>query len=63
MLRVMNNILTLKDVKLFQNDSNKNYIIELEYKDLDNELIKHTFEYHHYDNAINDFLVLTNSIK
>ena len=63
MLRIMSDILTLKDVKLFQNDSNKNYIIELEYKDLDNELIKHIFEYHHYDNAINDFLVLTNSIK
>ena len=63
MLRIMSDILTLKDVKLFQNDSNKNYIIELEYKNLDNKLIKHTFEYHYYDNAINDFLVLSNSIK
>jgi hypothetical protein len=63
MLKVMSDVLILKDIKMFQNDSNKKYIIELEYKDIDNELIKHSFEYHHYDNAINDMLMLTKSIK
>ena len=61
MLKVMSDFLVLKDVKMFQSESH--YIIELEYKNLDNKLIKHTFEYHYYDNAINDFLVLSNSIK
>ena len=61
MLKVINDVLILKDIKLFQDESH--YIIELKYKDLDNKLIKHTFEYHHYDNAINDFLVLAKSIK
>lgn len=63
MLNIISDILILKDVKLFQNDSSKNYIIQLEYKDLNNKFIKHTFEYHYYDNAINDFLILSNSIK
>lgn len=61
MLKVMSDFLVLKDVKMFQNESH--YIIELEYKNLNDKFIKHTFEYHNYDNAINDFLILSNSIK
>ena len=61
MLKVMSDFLVLKDVKMFQSESH--YIIELEYKNSNDKFIKHTFEYHNYDNAINDFLVLSNSIK
>ncbi len=61
MLKVVSDMLTLKDIRMFQTESN--YIIELEYKNLDNKFIKHTFKYHHYNNAINDFLMLSNSIK
>jgi hypothetical protein len=61
MLKVMSDVLILKDIKLFQNESH--YIIELEYKDLDNKLIKHTFEYHYYDNAINDFMLISKKLK
>ena len=63
MIKVISDILVLKDIKLFQNDSSKNYIIQLEYKDLNDKFIKHEFEYHYYDNAINDFLLLSKSIK
>jgi hypothetical protein len=63
MLKTISNMLTLKNVKMFKNDSNKDYVIELEYKDSKDAVIKHTFEYHYYDNAINDLLVLTKSIK
>ena len=61
MLKVMSDVLILKDIKLFQDESH--YIIELKYKDLDNKLIKHTFEYHHYNNAINDFMLISKKLK
>lgn len=62
MLSVASNMLILKNVSMNKNE-NGVYEIILSYKNIDNETITHTFEYHYYENAINDFMLLTKSIK
>ena len=62
MLSVASNMLILKNVSMNKNE-NGVYEIILSYKNIDNETITHTFEYHYYKNAINDFMLLTKSIK
>lgn len=62
MLSIVNDMLILKNVTMNKNE-NGAYKIVLSYKDIDNKTITHTFEYHYYENAINDFMLLTKSIK
>lgn len=62
MLSIVNDMLILKNVTMNKNE-NGAYEIVLSYKDIDNKTITHTFEYHYYENAINDFMLLTKSIK
>ena len=62
MLSVASNMLILKNVNMNKNE-NGVYEIVLSYKDIDNKTITHTFEYHYYENAINDFMLLAKSIK
>lgn len=62
MLSVVSDMLILKNVSMNKKE-NGIYEIVLSYKNLDNKTITHTFEYHYYENAINDFMLLTNSIK
>jgi hypothetical protein len=62
MLKIVSDKLVLKSVRMETNESNV-YTIYLSLKNLDDKIINQTFEYHNYTEAINDFLVLTNSIK
>ena len=62
MLSVVSDMLILKNVSMNKNE-NGIYEIVLSYKNIDNETIAHTFEYHYYENAINDFMLLAKSIK
>lgn len=62
MLSVASNMLILKNVSMNKKE-NGIYEIILSYKDIDNKTITHTFEYHYYENAINDFMLLAKSIK
>ncbi len=63
MLNIVSDMLVLKSVEMKTNESNKTFEIKLSLKNLDGKNINQTFEYHNYNEAINDFLALTNSIK
>ena len=62
MLSVVSDMLILKNVSMNKNE-NGIYEIVLSYKNIDNKTITHTFEYHYYQNALNDFMLLAKSIK
>lgn len=62
MLSIVSDMLILKNVSMNKNE-NGIYEIVLSYKNIDNKTITHTFEYHYYQNALNDFMLLTKSIK
>ena len=63
MIKILSDMLMLRDVNMETNESNNTFVISLSLKNLDGKDIKQSFEYHNYDEAINDLLVLTKSIK
>jgi uncharacterized protein YjlB len=63
MLNIVSDMLVLKSVEMKPNESNNTFEIKLSLKNLDGKYINQIFEYHNYNEAINDFLVLTKSIK
>lgn len=63
MIKILSDILVLKNVNMETNKFNKTFNINLEFKDLNGKNISQTFNYHNYDEAINDFLLLSKSIK
>jgi hypothetical protein len=56
-------MLVLKNVTMEQDEISELIIINLNFRNLDGKNINQSFNYHNYDEAINDFLVLTNMIK
>lgn len=63
MLKILSNMLVLKNVTLEQDEISKMIIINLNFRNLDGKNINQSFNYHDYDEAINDFLMLSNMIK
>jgi hypothetical protein len=63
MIKILSNMLVLKNVTMEKEEATKTFIINLSFKNLDGKLIKQSFNYHNYDEAINDFMVLTKMIK
>jgi hypothetical protein len=63
MIKILSNMLVLKNVTMEKEEATKTFIINLSFKNLDGKNISQSFNYHNYDEAINDFLVLTKMIK
>lgn len=63
MIKILSDMLVLKNVTMEKDEINKLVIINLSFKNLDGKIICQSFNYHNYDEAINDFLVLTRMIK
>lgn len=63
MLKILSDMLLLKNVTLEQDEISKLIIINLNFRNLDGKNINQSFNYHDYDEAINDFLMLSNMIK
>jgi hypothetical protein len=63
MIKILSNMLVLKNVTMEKEESTKTLIINLSFKNLDGKNINQSFNYHNYDEAINDFMVLTKMIK
>lgn len=63
MIKILSDMLVLKNVTMEQDELSKLIIINLNFRNLDGKIINQSFNYHNYDEAINDFLVLTNMIK
>lgn len=63
MIKILSDMLVLKNVTMEQDEISKLIIINLNFRNLDGKNINQSFNYHNYDEAINDFLVLTKHIK
>ena len=63
MIKILSDVLVLKNVTMEKEEATKTFTINLSFKNLDGEIINQSFNYHNYDEAINDFLVLSNMIK
>ena len=63
MIKILSDMLVLKNVTMEKDEISKLIIINLSFKNLDGKIINQSFNYHNYDKAINDFLVLSNMIK
>ena len=63
MIKILSDILVLKNVSMEKDEVNKTFLINLSFRNLDGKNINQSFNYHNYDEAINDFLVLTKHIK
>ena len=63
MIKILSDVLVLKNVTMEKEEVTKTFIINLSFKNLDGKIINQSFNYHNYNEAINDFLVLTKSIK
>jgi hypothetical protein len=63
MIKILSDMLVLKNVTMEQDEISELIIINLNFRNLDGKNINQSFNYHNYDEAINDFLVLTNMIK
>ena len=63
MIKILSDMLVLKNVTMEKDEISKLIIINLSFKNLDGKIINQSFNYHNYDEAINDFLVLSNMIK
>lgn len=63
MLKILSDMLLLKNVTLEQDEISKLIIINLNFRNLDGKIINQSFNYHDYEEAINDFLILSNMIK
>jgi hypothetical protein len=63
MIKILSDVLVLKNVTMEQDEISKLIIINLNFKNLDGKNINQSFNYHNYDEAINDFLILSNMIK
>lgn len=63
MIKILSDMLVLKNVTMEKEEANNTFIINLSFKNLDGKNISQSFNYHNYDEVINDFLVLTNMIK
>ena len=63
MIKILSDVLILKNASMEKDEVNKSFLINISFRDLDGKIINHTFNYHNYDEAINDFLILSKSIK
>jgi hypothetical protein len=63
MIKILSDMLVLKNVIMEQDEISELIIINLNFRNLDGKNINQSFNYHNYDEAINDFLTLSNMIK
>lgn len=63
MLKVLSDVLVLKNAIMRKDEINNLFIINLSFRNLDGKIINQSFSYHNYDEAVNDFLIISNTIK
>ena len=63
MIKILSDILVLKNASMEKDKVNKTFLINLSFRNLDGKIINQTLNYHNYDEAIDDFMILSKSIK
>ena len=63
MVKILNDILVLIDANVEKDESNKTFMIQLTFRNLDHEIINQTLNYYSYNEAIKDFALLCKSVE
>jgi hypothetical protein len=63
MIKILNDVLVLINANLEKDESNKNFIIYLTFRNSDYRIINQTLTYHNYNEAVKDFMLLLKSIE
>lgn len=63
MIKILSDILVLKNANMEKDEINKTFLINLSFRNLDGKIINQTLNYHNYNEAVKDFILLCKSIE
>lgn len=63
MLKILNDILVLIDVNIEKDESNKTFMIHITFRNLDHKITNQTLNYHNYNEAVKDYILLCKSVE
>ena len=63
MIKILSDMLILKNASMEKDETNKTFLINISFRNIEGKIINHSFNYHNYNEAINDFMLLSKSIK
>jgi hypothetical protein len=63
MIKILNDILVLINANMEEDKSSKTFKIYLTFRNSDYKIINQTLNYHNYDEAVKDFVLLFKSIE
>ena len=63
MIKILSDILVLKNANMEKDEVNKTFLINLSFRNLDGKIINQTLNYHNYNEAVKDFILLCKSIE
>jgi hypothetical protein len=62
-IKILNDILVLIDANIETDESSKTFIIHLTFRNSDYKIINQTLNYHNYNEAVKDFILLFKSVE
>lgn len=63
MIQILNDILVLINANIEEDESNKTFMIHLTFRNSDYKIINQTLNYHNYNEAVKDFMLLCKSVE
>jgi hypothetical protein len=63
MIKILNDILVLINANMEEDKSSKTFKINLTFRNSDYRIINQTLNYHNYNEAVKDFILLCKSIE
>ena len=63
MVKKLNDILVLINANIEKDESNKTFVIQLTFRNSDYKIINQTLNYHNYNEAVKDFILLCKSVE
>lgn len=63
MIKILSDILVLINANMEKDESSKTFIIHLTFRNSDYKIINQTLNYHNYNEAVKDFILLCKSVE
>ena len=63
MIKILNDVLVLINADIKKDESSKNFIIYLTFRNSDYKIINQILNYHNYNEAVKDLMLLFKSIE
>ena len=63
MVKILNDILVLINANMEKDESSKTFMIQLTFRNSDYKIINQTLNYHSYNEAVKDFMLLCKSVE